>query len=792
LKGRFPNRAAAEQNANAVIESLKKIKSNDPSISNADYDAMLQGIKRDLSVMYGGFDDAIKTADDNLKTVIDKNLDELNTVYKRGLSNEKSSQAIAETLKTSKKIFDEDMTFAFSEANKLLGNAPIINMKPVYNTLKQEAAKNEALGLTESKIGQLLKKYAQNETNGNVSVEKANGLRTAINEAAYNDNILATTDQMIISRLGDKLKKAFQEAEAIAAEATNKAKNLKPGERLRSAQGGNFVTGSGLQQQLDGFVALRKAQRQYEKGIARFQNTAVQEFFSDASKKANFNPMGLINNKYGLFDRNQGKEIKQFLKSVVPSGQRAMNQVPNKIGDIIDNNIEIRTTTGEVKRLKDVVDQLPAEDPTKRFYQEKFQDLVRYQTNLNKLRGQGKDTRESVRQLLAGSYLEELVARNTRRGDVVDFAKLNQEILNLGDTAPALFGAEFKKVSSLVDDLASSNAKMTDADFARLRGRPVTEHIAQLQSLKDELAEFDKQPLVRKLQQSLANRDVDGLVRSVLKDDNGQAIQELSNLTGGPNSATMEAVRSAAMEKILLVAGSDSAENGVEFVEEVLTGKHFKAFDKQLNKYGKSSLTNLFGKETSDDLFELAQFSKNISNEPLKGLGGLVASSTVTGLSLFAIAMAPLKAATAAAGLKFMSYVLRTPGFLKIITRPTGVRSGKLTKPLPDEDYDKLGVLFEKANEFAAQSAAQGVNQAQQTAEILIDRAPERLEMMEQRTQARRKKMPSTERMINFARPDIALQQPTQRRAVSPSLLGGNPQTQAINAEIARRLQNVK
>ena len=36
--------------------------------------------------------------------------------------------------------------------------------------------------------------------------------------------------------------------------------------------------------------ALRKAQRQYEKGIARFQNTAVQEFFSDASKKANFNP----------------------------------------------------------------------------------------------------------------------------------------------------------------------------------------------------------------------------------------------------------------------------------------------------------------------------------------------------------------------------------------------------------------------------------------------------------------------------------------------------------------------
>jgi hypothetical protein len=100
--------------------------------------------------------------------------------------------------------------------------------------------------------------------------------------------------------------------------------------------------------------------------------------------------------------------------------------------------------------------------------------------------------------------------------------------------------------------------------------------------------------------------------------------------------------------------------------------------------------------------------------------------------------------------------------------------------------------LFEKANEFAAQSAAQGVNQAQQTAEILIDRAPERLEMMEQRTQARRKKMPSTERMINFARPDIALQQPTQRRAVSPSLLGGNPQTQAINAEIARRLQNVK
>jgi hypothetical protein len=573
-------------------------------------------------------------------------------------------------------------------------------MGPVKRTLSQIIRDNPAMEIDKTKFGRFVE-----DMPGVVDVYTANSLRTMLNQASFDPSLVGAVDKAMLTRLTGSLQDAFRETEAIAAGVLNAKGPIR-------GPDGRFLSKAEFGQMREGLDLLRKAQRFYTTGIDRFKQVQSENLFRKYRENINFNPEDIVNPNFGLMVPNNGEGIRRFLNSVVPSGRAAL-ETPTSVLDVVPN-VDIPQPNGTTRPLREVIGELPDTDPLKGYYNELFNDKVRFGQRIAQARGQGVEVREAVRRQIAGMYLNRMFTESRDVLGRVAAEKVSEKINALGSTAKTLFGDQFPQVQKSLKDMATLGRNVTDQDLARLAGMPITDQIQAINALTKQVADLKGINILRVLEQAAAEGNANRVVDAVLKPNNVSVVKAAKDLLGD-QSPTMETVRDLVVREILAKA----AEPGDDFVKTVLSGKNADAIEKTLNTYGRATLNELLGADVVDGLYGLVRFSRIASNEPIKGLGALSPASIAMTLGGVSLAVEPITTLSTGAALLAMSKLLRTKAFLSLITRPTGVRPGA------GVDYDQVGRALETAWEIAGQVSAQGVSQGAQATEQRVQRMQE-------------------------------------------------------------------
>ena len=127
-----------------------------------------------------------------------------------------------------------------------------------------------------------------------------------------------------------------------------------------------------------------------------------------------------------------------------------------------------------------------------------------------------------------------------------------------------------------------------------------------------------------------------------------------------------ETVQDEAMKRILRSMGDVSKPR---FSDDFLSGKLGNNLEKTLSTdYGEEAIVAMFGKDTSDRLFQLAEVMKRASDQPLKGKGGLAPATIALGLTIFGFMTNPIATLGSIFFYNFMSKALRSDFALKVMT----------------------------------------------------------------------------------------------------------------------------
>lgn len=751
-EGLLPNRKAAKENAKVIIEQIRKLRKELRIEKPVDYDAIRDALGRDITRIYGTPEDLIKQANRDLDGIVEREIEKVKGFF--GNPDPRKARPVAEALQIAKQTFDEDVGALYGKADLLLGRTPVVETSGIKSTLQRIIEDNPALNLQETTFGKFVM-----DMDDKVSFQTANSLRTVLNHASFDPSLVGTADKAMLTRLNNSVQNAFLNSEAALATVLS-------GNAPARTAGGQFLSLRSLGTAREGLKTLREAQRFYSKGVGRFQNAMATKLFKQFQTGVDFNPESLIEPSFGLMVPNNGEGLRRFLNAVVPSGRPAV-AAPQNIVDVVPDTL-ITLPNGQQQSLREAVRFLPENDPLRRHYEEVFQNQRRFSSRVVAAREDGVAAREAVRRQLAGDYLNKMFDQQRNLIGNLDPSKVAEEIRKLGSTGRVLFGTgkngQYNDVMQSLKDMAVLGRNVTEDDIARLAGRPITEQVEVIRALTKTQEKLKGKSLLRALERAAEEGDPETILNAIFRRENVSAVKAAEDVLG-PSSETMEAVRELGLRKILASAGDPDMMSGDDFVQAVLDGKHAKTLETTLNAYGRETLETLFGKDTTDGLYALSKISYMGSLAPIKGLGGLAPASMASTLGVIGAITAPLTTVSTIVGLNFLVRLLRSEAFLKIITKPTGVRPGK------GVSYDEIGRVFEQAYEIAGQVGAGMASETRRQAEI---------------------RMPAVlpPQVPQAAAPTAPAPAPAPARmAMSPELLGSDPITQMRNLEILQRQQ---
>lgn len=105
----------------------------------------MKTLQDDIDRIYGEPADMLKNAENNLKNVVDQQIKGVMNLM--GKPDPRGGKVVAEALDVAKRTFDEDVGELFAQANKMLGNKPIVDVSNVKRASKKIKEENRALEL---------------------------------------------------------------------------------------------------------------------------------------------------------------------------------------------------------------------------------------------------------------------------------------------------------------------------------------------------------------------------------------------------------------------------------------------------------------------------------------------------------------------------------------------------------------------------------------------------------------------------------------------------------------------
>lgn len=244
---------------------------------------------------------------------------------------------------------------------------------------------------------------------------------------------------------------------------------------------------------------------------------------------------------------------------------------------------------------------------------------------------------------------DDIVSRSSSPNGSIDASNFYKYVNEHEQTLKAIYGDDKSKQISTYSKFLAARDGIIPLDSLN-KGDPYTvlrDAVAKRQSIDQFVSETkDVSKLITNSKYSLSD-----IIPSLMQDSGRSKIKQLKTLVG-ENSQAWTEFRSATMEKILqpLVKKSDDA------VDAILDPKRL---DEMLAKYSPSALTEIFGPETTTELYKFAKVARYAVSKKSPFSGSIVAAS---------IALHPLGNLGALAKFKAVQSLMSTPGFLKYMS----------------------------------------------------------------------------------------------------------------------------
>jgi hypothetical protein len=726
-EGVIPNRTAALKNVEALRADLQKM----GVTKGTDLESFTKVLKDDVDKLYRGPEETFRKAQSVLNGEIESAIAKIIAPLRGGRElNEK----VINGLKDAKRSFKENTDSMFKVADDALGNNRVIPIGEIADDIFRLSQNKSVKGLL---TPQILKIFSNARTSAAqrakdsgkypdldklksskdaadrkhyneiisretfVSAREAQVLREVLNEIQYNPTFVTSLKGLNIKAFSDKLDNAFKDG---SVKFKNKILQINE----------SRIQGPADIEKLDrGLDLLLRARKYYARGLNKFKDAelaAILKNARDGNKRLDIKK--IID---PLVKPNEPELLKSFFRAI--RGVKPIRGVGRE-GDVLKGvtreeptvrfdgeDISITQARAEVKKLEDAgVDARvirseinKAEEALKR--SKAFEAERAKRVDKDSL---FSERSESVRKQLASQWTRDLLddpsrSMSFKKGrQVYDGIKIAGQIDKLGRTKDVLFRGELNELNELVAVLKATGSEFDREILDQFAGRPIVEAIKGLKKATEDFKAVKDDAFLKNIKKARPDEIVDRifvpkkpLMVSQFMNNNlkvGDTVLKFNDevplgASMSPHKALTEEVKNEAMGRILRSLGDvDSTKFSDDFLSGKLGGDLFKTLD----NYGEDTLTAMFGKEQTSELFKLSEIMKRASQQPLMGKGGLAAPTIALGLTVFGVLQAPLVALPALAYYTTMSSLLRKPAVLKLLTSSRRPNAGLVSTVVRD------------------------------------------------------------------------------------------------------------
>ena len=666
-EGVYPNRAAALQNLNQAVKELQEL-----GVGKQKVDDLFSLVSKDIDSFYESSTEAFAKAQKRFDKATKKELDKIMKSLKEG---SEITPDLAERLRISKAIFDEDSSVAYNKANEALGDAAIIPMRGISAALN-ELDKRSIADIGAGKFAQEVRRLSK-QGGGKATLQEVAALRTGLIDAQKSPQLLADTPMRQLSKLKSSIDDAIEEAYTdLSLDVVNKTATK--------------IKGKSKQQLSDALGLWTRANEFYRNGIGRFDNIASQSIIKEAQK----NRVNLNFIYQELIDKDDPETLKELFRAIrgIPVGPKGKKRKgllgqKSRLYELSSAEKEMQKEMYGNRRLVDVRQQaknIKRGDPNFKFrlqVEKAYRRAEKRIADKYSFRGSGVEKAEEVRQSLAKIFLRQAIeeATGVEKGvkglnlELIDGLKLASIIKQKGKAIDVLFTPLVKgkpnqltQLNDLIDVLKRDpSGHFPKSLINQLQEKPLGDALQELIKAKKTFFTPEESGVIKAIQSST---DPDIIAREIFNTPQNVRLAERVL-----NPRTMEQVRNAGMGRILRQIGGAVDDAGVmkitdDFASSFKTGKIGSRLQGVLDDYDPKTINAMFNNPTAyESLSTLAEQMVKVSDKPLAGKGGLAAPTIALGLTIAAFLVNPLAALGPAAGYLFMSKALRDPRVLRMM-----------------------------------------------------------------------------------------------------------------------------
>ena len=687
-EGVIPNRTAAIANLSALKKELKDLGAKD----DANLGNLVNTIRKDIDEIYGSPEERLATAQRVLGQEIEAEIKKIMTPLTQGRD---LAPDLLRSLNDAKDSFQRQSDGIFKVSGDLLGDnnriIPVGQVSRIFDTLAVDSTEVSRLLNPKRTVGSILaaaKKRATERVKATgtkatgrelrdlveeemyLTPIEAQKIRTAVSELSFNPQFISAISDKNLNDLSKAIDTSFVDAEGLLLNRIMKA-------RAQPQLSGAFIgpREMNVEDLQKGLRYYQRARKYYAAGINRFKDTVVASFV----RKANKEPGQRLDVK-GILDHvirsDQPEQLSRFLKSI--KGVRVARTVDAE-GTPFPREPQTVRFAGEDLSIPDAkakLSQLEAAGVDTTILRQGITQAEKELSSRMAFDISSGTRGEAVRKQLAGEYISRLLnsesMTNLKNGvPVLDGIKLSRAIDNLGSTKNVLFRGELDELNDLTKLLRSTGAEIDRDAFEQFAGRPLVEAIKGVREAVANQKAVSKDALI----QALGTGSGEDIMSKLFAKGNARVINEFmeNNIKVGDRAFQLpqhlelkNAVQDAAMGRILRSLGDVNKQT---FADDFMSGRLGTQLQKVLAKdYGEETITAMFGKEQSDNLFKLADIMKRASQQPMAGKGGLAPATIALGLTAFSFMAAPITTGSALLFYTSMSSLLRKPSVLKYVT----------------------------------------------------------------------------------------------------------------------------
>ena len=781
-EGVFPNQKAADDNLRNIVSNLRSLGTYDDATLSS-----LEGVvKQDIEKMFMSSEDAVRSAYRALDDRIDADIKAIIEPLRRG---DKLSEESIANLVNAKAIFDEQADSLFSRASQAIsggtdgrGNRiiPVADLARTLSKFDAQMPVKDQLG--GSQLGGIINEAKQNARSllasrglpvdmpddellryAYITPEKAQIARKIITNLGYSEEFKGTVQAGMQAALKRGIDDAFFQGEQNLNLVANFMKARHGTGELSQAEAAGLrdlmdqsgmvfaetPSVGGIEKLVKGLSDFQRARKYYAEGMKRFGDPIVEKIYKETGAGTiKLDPTVMLDE---LVKGNQPELLRRYFRAV--RGTPAMQGLAAGEQTLARSRITFGNRDLTLQEARSFLTEMPEDTAAaiaaKRDLASRIQREETRRAGISEARGKGVEAQEAVRQSMARAWFQRELGDPSNYTEqagvrVLDGIKIANKIDELGSTAKVLFKGEIKELNQMTKLLRQTGAEFDPKVLEQFGADTMAGNIRLVnQALKDKAA-FNGNSFLN----AVRNNDSEGIVSAIFQRGNADRIKQFNAGTipvrtdaagrkitlkdfGTISQEAKDQVQTAAMGRILRSLGDIDSP---AFRESFISGRLGTKLQSTLEGYGRNTIEAMFGKETSDGMFKLADNMVRVSNSPIAGKGGLAAPQIAIGLGIYGMLTAPFATLPAAAFYYGMSRALRNPTVMKVMLasrEPSG---------------DTLGQALQFMNTTAAQSvqeisrakegptkmppevkqvANQVANQAKQTAAQVLTQAPQ-------------------------------------------------------------------